>query len=149
MRSLRIRIWPRTGPAFRLAFRGLARAPGTSILAVSVLTLGLAAPVVFFSILAGALRPLPVPGGSRVIRVDVTQPATGGGTVPVTLQDLEQLRGATSLEAIGAFRVADGTLADPRWGAARVSAAFLTPGVHLCFEQARCWGGSLFLRNRG
>jgi hypothetical protein len=72
------------GIAFRLALRGLVRAPGISLLAVSVLTLGLAVPVVFFSLLAGTLRPLPVPGGRRVIRMEVTQPTTGGVTVPVT-----------------------------------------------------------------
>ena len=117
------------GLAFRLASRGLVRSPGTSLLAVSVLTLGLAAPVVFFSILAGSLRPLPVPGGNHVIRVEVTQPATGGTSVPVRLQDLEVLRGGGSVEALGAFRVVSGTLVDPQRAATRVSTAFLTPEV--------------------
>ena len=117
------------GLAFRLASRGLVRSPGTSLLAVSVLTLGLAAPVVFFSILAGSLRPLPVPGGNHVIRVEVTQPATGGTSVPVRLQDLEVLRGGGSVEALGAFRVVSGTLVDPQRAATRVSTAFITPEV--------------------
>jgi putative ABC transport system permease protein len=117
------------GLAFRMAFRGLVRTPGTSFLAVSVLTLGLAAPVIFFSILAGTLRPLPVPGGSRVIRMEVSQPATGGVPVSVTLQDLELLRGAGSVESLGAYRIVGGTLVDPQRAAARISAAFLTPEV--------------------
>ncbi|TFH65449.1 MAG: hypothetical protein E4G90_06200, partial [Gemmatimonadales bacterium] len=129
MRALRHRSWPGIGLAFRLAFRGLVRAPGTSFPAVGVLTLGLAAPVIFFSILAGALRPLPVPGGTRVIRMEVTQPATGGVPVPMMLRDLEELRGAGSLESVGAFRIVAGTLVDPQMGASRISAAFLTPEV--------------------
>ena len=117
------------GSAFRLALRGLVRAPGTSLLAIGVLVLGLAAPVTFFSLLVGAIRPLPVPGGDRLIRVEVTQPVTGGGVVPVTLQDLELLQGSGSLESLGAFRVVDGTLVDPERAAARISAAVLTPEV--------------------
>jgi putative ABC transport system permease protein len=129
VRALRARRWPGISLAFRLAFRGLVRAPGTSLLAVAVLTLGLAAPVIFFSILAGALRPLPVPEGSRVIRMEVTQAATGGTPVPLTLQDLEELQGAGSLESLGAYRIVSGTLVDLQRGASRVSAAFLTPQV--------------------
>jgi len=117
------------GLAFRMAIRGLVRAPGTSVLATFVLVLGLAAPVTFFSLLVGAIRPLPVPDGNRVIRVEVTRPVTGGGSVPVTLQDLELLRGAGSLKSLGAFRIVDGTLVDSERAANRVSAAVLTPEV--------------------
>lgn len=113
----------------RLAFRGLGRAPGTTILAVLVLTLGLAAPVTFFSILVGALRPLPVPDGNQVIRVEAFQPVTGGGGVPVTLRDLELLRGAASLEGLGGFRLIEGTMVDVGRTAARVSGSSLTADV--------------------
>jgi putative ABC transport system permease protein len=123
------RLWSSVGLPARLALRGLGRAPGTSVLAVLVLTLGLAAPVTFFSILVGALRPLPVPDGDRVIRVEAFQPVTGGGEVPVTLRDLELLRGASSLEALGGFRLVEGTLVDEGRTAARVSGSNLTPDV--------------------
>ena len=63
------------GLALSLAFRGLRRDPGASLLAVTVLMLGLAAPTVFFSILVGFTRPLPVPQGDRVVRGEVVQPS--------------------------------------------------------------------------
>jgi len=91
--------------------------------------LGLAAPTIFFSLLVGAVRPLPVPAGDRVVRVDVVQPSGEGRRLPVTAGDLAHLRGASSLSALGAFRTFDGTLADAVRGAARVSFATLTPEV--------------------
>ena len=61
--------------------------------------------------------------------MEVTQPTTGGETVPVTLRDLELLRGAGSVESLGAYRIVDGTLVDPQRAAIRISAAFLTREV--------------------
>lgn len=123
------KFWNSVGLPARLALRGLARAPGTSALAVLVLTLGLAAPVTFFSLLVGAIRPLPVPQGDRVVRIDVSQPSTGGGGVAVTLRDLESMRGTASLSALGGYRLVEGTLVDVGRTAARVSGASLTPEV--------------------
>ena len=47
--------------AFSLALRGLVRDRGASLVAISILALGIAAPATFFSFLVGAIRPLPVP----------------------------------------------------------------------------------------
>ena len=64
-------------------------------LLIGILALGLAAPATFFSILwGGGFRPLPVPEGDRVVRMEIRQPSSGGQDVPVTLDDLEALRGA-------------------------------------------------------
>ena len=119
----------RPGLAFRLAARGLRRSAGTTLLAMGVLTLGLAAPTTFFSLLVGAIRPLPVPEGDRVIRVEVIQPSLGGRALPVSLNDLEALRRGANLESLGAFRVFTGTLLDPGRAAVRLSGAALTPEV--------------------
>lgn len=127
--SVWLKAWEGVGLPARLALRGLTRAPGTSVLAILVLTLGLAAPVTFFSLLVGAIRPLPVPEGDRVVRVDVVQPTTGGGKVPVTLRDLESIRAAASLASVGGYRLVEGTLVDVGRTAARVSGARLTPEV--------------------
>ncbi len=112
-----------------MAWRGLKRSPGTSSLAVLVLALGLAAPATFFSLLVGAIRPLPVPGGDQIVRVDVLQPVRGGSTETVRLSDLDLLQGAAGLEGLGAFRVFEGTLVDPERAAVRVAVAALTPDV--------------------
>lgn len=112
-----------------LALRSLARDPGATLLAASVLGLGIAAPATFFSVLVGAVRPLPVPEGDRVVRVDVLQPAREGRPLPVTVGDLEALRGAASLEALGGYRLIEGTVVDRERAAARFSGAVLTPDV--------------------
>jgi putative ABC transport system permease protein len=119
----------RPGLALRLAARGLRRSPGMSLVAAAVLTLGLAAPTVFFSILVGAIRPLPVPRGDRIVRADVVQPREGGRAVPVRLSDLRRLQGSESLQALGGFTTFDATLVDRGHAAVRVGAAGLTPGV--------------------
>lgn len=121
--------WTSAGLPARLALRGLTRSPGTSLLAALVLTLGLAAPVTFFSLLVGAIRPLPVPQGERVVRFEVVQTTTGGGSVPITLSDLESLQGSASLTSVGGYRLVGGTLVDVGRAAVRVAGARLTPEV--------------------
>ena len=59
----------RAGLALSLAVRGLVRDPGSSLMAVTILALGIALPATFFSFLVGAVRPLPVPRGDRIVRV--------------------------------------------------------------------------------
>jgi len=119
----------RPGLALRLALIGLRRSPGTTLLAVAVLTLGLAAPTTFFSLLVGAIRPLPVPDGDQVVRVEVTQPARGGAPLPVGLEDLRGLQGSGALESLGAFRTFQGAMVEPGRTATRFSGAALTPEV--------------------
>jgi predicted permease len=115
--------------ALRVAVLGLRRSPGPTLLAIGILALGLAAPATFFSLLVGAIRPLPVPDGERVVRVDVLQATGGGRSVSVPGMALPSLRGGSTLEALGAFQVFEATLGDADRGAARVSAAALTPEV--------------------
>jgi predicted permease len=123
MRSLHI------GLALRMAGRALRRAPGNSALAVSILALGLAAPATFFSLLVGAIRPLPVPEGNRIVRMEVIQPSGGGQAGVVRLADLELLRGGSGLQGLGAFRPFGGTMVDPDRAAARFAGASLTADV--------------------
>jgi len=98
--------------ALRLAVKGLRRAAGTTALAVLVLALGLAAPATFFSLLVGAIRPLPVPEGDRVAPIDVVQPERDGRVLPLLFNDLNSLAGSSSLDVLGAFQVLSGTLVD-------------------------------------
>jgi putative ABC transport system permease protein len=115
--------------SLRLAVKGLLRAPTTSVLGVAILALGLAAPTVFFSILVGAVRPLPVPDGERVVRVDVVQPARAGQPLPLESADLVGLGGPSSLDALGAFRASLVTVVDDGRAAVRLPLAELTPAV--------------------
>jgi putative ABC transport system permease protein len=113
--------------ALRLAMKGLQRSPSTTLLAAAILALGLAAPTTFFSILVGALRPLPVPEGARVVRVDVVQPQLAGAPLAVLPEDLVGLGHPESLEALGGFRIALATIVDPGLAATRISLAEMTP----------------------
>ncbi|MGW8267515.1 MAG: ABC transporter permease [Longimicrobiales bacterium] len=89
----------------------------------------MAAPTTFFSLLVGAVRPLPVPEGDRVIRVEVVHPSRDGWAAPVSMEDFRGLREGRSLEALGAFRTFSGTLLDPGRAASRISGAALTAEV--------------------
>lgn len=115
--------------ALQLAVRGLRRDPGTSIAAAGVLALGLAAATTFFSILHGLTRPLPVPDGHRVVRMEVVLPAADGRSVGVTAADLERWRGLPALAGVGGVRTGTVVLRDPGRSVARVAGATLTPGV--------------------
>jgi predicted permease len=96
---------------------------------IVTLALGLAAPVTFASLLFGALRPLPVPEGHRVVRVDVTQPRDDAGTPRVGAAALSAWEEAATLSAVGGFRILSSTWIDEGGPVTRVSAAEVTPGV--------------------
>lgn len=115
--------------ALQLAARGLRRDPGTSIAAAGVLALGLAAATTFFSILHGLTRPLPVPDGHRVVRMEVVRPTDDGRALGVTEADLERWRGLPALAGVGGVRTSTVVLRDPGRSVARIAAATLTPGV--------------------
>jgi putative ABC transport system permease protein len=105
------------------------RDPGSTTLAVTILALGISLPTTFFSFLVGATRPLPVPRGDRVVRVDIVQPTRDGRPLSATGADLAELGGSSALEALGGFRTFEGTLVDRTRVASRLSAAALTPQV--------------------
>ena len=113
--------------AVRLAFRGLLRDPGTGLAASGILALGLASAATFFAILNGLDRPLPVPEGDRIVRVDVIQPMRDGRTVPVTGTDLEAWRGTPALAGVGGSRSFAATVRDPGRIVVRVQVAAITP----------------------
>lgn len=115
--------------ALRLAVRGLIRDPSTTVLGVVILAVGLALPAIFSSLLVGAVRPLPVPDGQAVVRVDVVQPRQGGRELGVLPRELDALQGTPGLEALGGFRAAGATLADPVSGPVRVELASVSVEV--------------------
>ena len=119
----------RPGLALSMASRGLIRDPSSSLLAVVILALGLSLPATFFSFLVGGIRPLPVPEGDRVVRIDVVQPERDGRPLEVTGRDLQSLQGSSALAALGGFQTFGGTLVDRDRAAVRVAGGALTPEV--------------------
>ena len=115
--------------AVRLAFKGLLRSPGTTMPAVTILALGLAAPVTFFSLVVGATRPIPVPEGERIVRIIVEEPERDDQRLAVQLSDLAALGQLSTLEGLGAFRTFTGSIIDPETAASRVAVAALSSGV--------------------
>lgn len=113
--------------AIRLATRGLVRDPGTSLAASGILALGLASAATFFAILNGLDRPLPVPDGERIVRIDVVQPTRDGRPISVTGADLEAWRDSPALAGVGGSRSFPATVRDPGRIVVRVPVAAITP----------------------
>ncbi len=114
----------------RLAFNGLRRDVSTSGAVILILALGLAAPAVFFSLLwGGGMRPLPVPGGAEVVRVDLIRPRGDGQALAPRLAELRSLREAAALPELEAFATRLLPLASETTGAVEVAGAAMTPGT--------------------
>jgi putative ABC transport system permease protein len=91
----------------RYAARGLAKSPGTAVVAVIALTLGIGLTSVMFSIVYGALhRGLPFEGGDRIVHMERANLSEGIESMEVTIHDFawweERQR---SFETFAAFRM--------------------------------------------
>lgn len=78
------------------ALRTLARRPGVTAHAVMALGLGIALPTVLFGLVYGALRPLPVPDGRRIVHVEYAHPAQGLEGLDVSFHDYLEWKSAQS-----------------------------------------------------
>ena len=67
------------GQDVRFVWRQIRRAPGFAISAVLTLAIGIGANTGLFSLLNGYWRPLPVPGGERVVLIAKELPGDDGG----------------------------------------------------------------------
>lgn len=87
----------------RYAFRQLARSPGYTLLTIVVLAGGLGLAIFTFAFLYTAiLKPLPVPGGDRIVRLMRVEDGTSIGLIDAA--DLTAIRPSiTTLEELGAF----------------------------------------------
>lgn len=112
--------------------RMFLRQPGSTVLAVTALSLGIGANAVVYSLLhAVLLRPLPFPQPERLVAILDNFRGDGVRNVPPTVPELLDVRGASQhLEGISFFDMRDvqinGGTEPARASAARVEAAFLS-----------------------
>ena len=106
----------------RYALRLLRKNPALSLLIVVVLGGGLGVSIFTFSFLYTAmLRPIPVTGGDRVVRVTAT---SGASAVGLDVADLARMRGSmTTLTDVGAFTSRELVVGDDASGGRRVIGA--------------------------
>jgi putative ABC transport system permease protein len=77
----------------RFAFRSMGKTPGTSVIAVIALSLGIGLTAIMFSIVYGALvRLLPFEDSQKLIAIDVANPSTGIERMVPTIQDFTEWR---------------------------------------------------------
>lgn len=88
----------------KIAFRSLTSTPTFTLTAMLTLALGIGATSVMFSIIDGFSRPIPVPNGDDIVRIEWRNERGGLVTGASTLQDLEILRDARTVESTSAFR---------------------------------------------
>ncbi|HYT64854.1 MAG TPA: ABC transporter permease [Vicinamibacterales bacterium] len=88
----------------RYASRGLRRTPAFSLIAITVLALGIGANTALFSVISGVLlRPLPYPDANRLVRIWSAMPAQGYPRSGTALPDYRTWRATNhSFEEMGA-----------------------------------------------
>ena len=118
------------GLSWRLAWRHFRKSPGSTLYGAVTLALGLGSATLLFSMLQAFTQPLPVPGGSDVLRVVVADPIRHHDHV--TVDDFRAWRThAQSFESIAAVAVATRAVAaklgdfSAREGVAYATAAML------------------------
>ena len=106
----------------RYAFRLLRKSLGLTALTVCVLGGGLGVAIFTFSFLHTAmLRPIPVSGGDRIVRVSQT---SGTSSIGIDAADLAQMRSSiTTLTDIGAFDSRELVVGDEKEGGRQVIGA--------------------------
>jgi putative ABC transport system permease protein len=120
----------------KIAIRHLLRAPGFSLMAVLMLTLGIGATTAIFSIVEGVLlRPLPFPHPEQLVAVADTLKgvdipnSNGNNEAGVTVADINNYtRDTHSFSALGGYQPSGNELSGIGQPA-QISDARLTPGV--------------------
>ena len=137
----------------RYALRTLASRPGFTVVAVLTLALGIGANTAIFSVIHGMyLRPLPYPGGERLVEVHNVYPKMGLENAGTSIPDYLDRRGnAPSLEDLtmysgGSYNMADGGSPPERINGLRATPSFFTtlqvaPALGQAFTDAQAVPG--------
>ena len=137
----------------RYALRTLASRPGFTLVAVLTLALGIGANTAIFSVIHGMfLRPLPYPGGDRLVEVHNVYPKMGLENAGTSIPDYLDRRGnAPSLEDLamysgGSYNMADGGSPPERINGLRATPSFfttlqVTPAIGQAFTDAQAVAG--------
>ena len=113
----------------RLAFRGLARTPVFTLVAVLTLALGIGANAAVFSVLrALVLAPLPYPHLDRLVVIRRALVQRGVPYYPASPADVIDYREADGFESIAALSAFDPILTEGDGEPERVSGGQVTPG---------------------
>ena len=115
------------GSDVKFAVRSFRRQPSQTLLVVAMLSLGIAANVVVFSLINGYfLRPFPFPHPDRLVYLNETAPQWNLEVTGINFPDYAAWKsGATSFEGLALYASAAVTLADGV-GAERVDAGLVT-----------------------
>jgi len=113
---------------WRMAARMFARQPGLTAAAAVALALGVGLPTLLFSISYGIfLRGLPVPDGSRIVAVTLSNVATGRQRLNLTINDLAEWQTAQStFDELAAFQMSSMNIVVRDGQPERLAGAFLT-----------------------
>ena len=127
----RTELWSSLWQDVAYAWRGLARAPGFTLVVLVTLALGIGATTAMFSVVRGVLlRPLPFPDAERVVRLTPENRAASGGTAGrvSSLEVEDWSRDLTLFTAVGGYRAGEmvfGDAPEPLY----VPAAHVSAGV--------------------
>ncbi|MGH7461866.1 MAG: ABC transporter permease, partial [Longimicrobiales bacterium] len=115
----------------RFAFRSIGKTPGTSVIAVIALALGIGLTVIMFSIVYGAmLRGLPYDRSQDLIAIDAANPSRGMNRMPATIQDFTEWRARQrSFTDLGGYTGQSLNLAYDGASPERLQAARMDPGM--------------------
>jgi predicted permease len=126
----------------RYALRNLAGRPMFTLVAVLTLALGIGANTAIFSVIHGMyLRPLPYPGGERLVEIHNTYPKMGLENAGTSIPDYLDRRGqAPSLEDLAMYTGGSYNMADGGAQPERLPGTMATPSLFTTLQTGAALG---------
>jgi predicted permease len=120
----------------RYALRLIRQHPWFSLAIIATIALGIGVNTTVFTLVNAVLfKPLPFPGGDRLVLMAASQPSQGREFFPVSYPDIADIRqNAPALERIEAFSQSAFILSEQGNPPDRISGARITPGLFAMLE---------------